>query len=189
MKNQKWMYWSILFFILTAPSIYAQNNVSRLPIAYIDIDSILIEYSYSKELNDNLKRQIDTSRNSLEKRKKNFTAQQEEFQQKIQNNAFPDADRATKEYEKLIKIGEDIDNASVRMEEELNLEQTRISTLLKNAICAALEEYNKSKKYQLIFTNMGVDNIIYADKEYNITHDFLKFLNDNYDKPDAQNAE
>ena len=54
---------------------------------------------------------------------------------------------------------------------------------LRDSINAFLKEYNKGKKYDLILSNTGFDNLLYADSAYNITQEILEGLNARYVSP------
>ena len=41
-------------------------------------------------------------------------------------------------------------------------------------------EFNKDKGYQIIYSNTGSDNILFADDKYDITKEVTEFLNKKY---------
>ena len=43
-----------------------------------------------------------------------------------------------------------------------------------------LKEYNKTKGYNLILSNTGFDNLLYADSSFNITQEIIDGLNARY---------
>ena len=45
-----------------------------------------------------------------------------------------------------------------------------------------VSEMNKDGKYRYILTNVGLENLLYADSTLDITDDVVKFLNDHYRK-------
>ena len=49
----------------------------------------------------------------------------------------------------------------------------------KNSIANYLARYNKDKKYSIIFSKSG-DNLLYADKAYDITNEVISGLNKAY---------
>ena len=51
-----------------------------------------------------------------------------------------------------------------------------------------MPQYNKAKKYTLILTKQG-DNILYADKSYDITNDVIAGLNKAYKPSKAAKEE
>ena len=51
---------------------------------------------------------------------------------------------------------------------------------LQDTIVSALKVFNNPQKYQLILSNVGTDNIVYADDSYDITKEIIEFLNARY---------
>ncbi|MEA4982641.1 MAG: OmpH family outer membrane protein, partial [Paludibacter sp.] len=60
---------------------------NRLPIAYINIDSLLLNYQFAKESNENLMKRQEDSRLDLNVKARQLQAEMAEFQKKLQNNA------------------------------------------------------------------------------------------------------
>ena len=58
-------------------------------------------------------------------------------------------------------------------------ETDKFNTALRDSIQHFLAVYNKDKKYSLILTKQG-DNILYADKTYDITAEVVAGLNKAY---------
>lgn len=71
-----------------------------------------------------------------------------------------------------------------RLQEEYTKEQLSLNAQLADSVRSCIEEYNKTAKYQIIFTNNGLDNIVIADKKYDITPKITGILNNRY-KPEA----
>jgi outer membrane protein len=70
----------------------------------------------------------------------------------------------------------------------------RNSTLeLADTVKVRLVEFNKDKGYQIIYSNTGADNILFADEKYDITKEVTEFLNKKYgpatsvNNPDSSN--
>ena len=72
---------------------------------------------------------------------------------------------------------------SNKLQSELMSENEKNSLQLRDSINAFLKEYNKDKKYSMIFSNTGFDNLLYADDVYNITQEILDGLNARYSSP------
>ena len=51
---------------------------------------------------------------------------------------------------------------------------------LRDSINVFLKEYNKTKGYNLILSNTGFDNLLYADSSFNITQEIIDGLNARY---------
>lgn len=187
MKKQTLSYLFILLSVLFITPVSGQKNKQKLPIAYINIDYILSNYTYAIELNESLKRKTILSKSLISDKRTDYDRQIKEFQQKIEQNAFSSSDRANQEYENIKKMSEDLVQLENNQKDELKAEQSRINTLLEEAIVNEIKEYNKDKKYHLIYSNKGgLSNILYANEEYNITDNFLTFINGRYPNPNLE---
>ena len=51
---------------------------------------------------------------------------------------------------------------------------------LSDTVKVRLVEFNKDKGYQIIYSNTGSDNILFADDKYDITQEVTEFLNKKY---------
>lgn len=182
MKCFKFIFLSILLISVSTTQSYTQESLRKLPVAYIDMDTLLFYSEYSKNLNIKLKQQTEKFENLLTDKKEKFESEAEKFKQKLNNNEFFSAEAATKEYERIKKMESDIDKYSEKLKSDLLEEQVSLNKSLEETIRRCLKEYNKDKRYHLIYTNSGgLGNIVYAHDEYNITNDFLRFLNAGYE--------
>ncbi len=66
-----------------------------------------------------------------------------------------------------------------RLSNEFAAEQEKYNKALHDSIANYLTKYNKDKKYSIIFSKSG-DNLLYADKAYDITNEVIAGLNKAY---------
>ena len=166
----------------TTPAVPAasENTTTGLPIAYINIDSLLVNYNYAKDLNEALLRKQENSRVSINQKGKALEREVADFQNKIKNNAFLSEQRAQQEANRLQKQEADLQELSQRMSNELMMEQQKMNAQLNDSIHKFLKEYNAVKKYEFIFSNTMGDNILIANPKYDITNEVLSELNKRY---------
>ncbi len=151
-----------------------------LPIAYVNVDSLLLNYNFAKDLNEALMRQEENARASLNQKEREFNQAAQDFQRKLQNNAFLSQERAEQEQQRLMKMQQDYQVLAERLAQEFALEQQKLNIELGDTVKVRLAEFNKDKGYQIIFSNTAADNILYADKKYDITSEVIAFLNKKY---------
>lgn len=156
------------------------SSVSTLPIAYVNLDSLLMNYNFSKDLNEQITKKSETARANLTQRGRSLEAQLNDFQHKLQNNGFLTQQRAEDEHQRLLKEQANYEELQKRLYEELNEEQYNINLQLRDTIFNLLKEYNADRKYQVIFANTGGDNILIANDAYDITNEVVVFLNKHY---------
>ena len=151
-----------------------------LPIAYVNVDSLLLNYNFAKDLNEALMRTEESSRATLNQKERQFTAAAQDFQRKLQNNAFLSQDRAEQEQQRIMKMQQEYQQMAERLSQEFALEQQKLNIELGDTVKVRLVEFNKDKGYQIIFSNTAADNILHADKKYDITDELIVFLNKKY---------
>lgn len=155
---------------------------SRLPIAYINIDSLLLNYQFAKESNENLMKRQEDSRLDLNVKARQLQAEMADFQKKLQNNAFLSRERAEQEQGRLMRKEQDLQQLNAKLSQELMDVQQKVSEQLRDSINIFLKEYNKDKKFELILSNTSSDNILIANDAYDITKEVTEELNKRYSK-------
>jgi outer membrane protein len=158
------------------------TQAALLPIAYINIDSLLINYHFAKESNESLLKKAEDSRLDLNVRDRQLQGEMAEFQRKLENNAFLSRERAEQEQTRLIRKQQDLQQLNAKLSQELMESQQKMSEQLRDTINNFLKIYNKDKGYQLILSNTSNDNILLGDGGYDITKDIIELLNKRYTK-------
>ena len=130
----------------------AETNASEMKIAYVEVDSII--------------------------KGQNLQAAAAKFQQDLQNNKY------TQQQAEAVNAGlqrqqADLQALQQRLSNEFQSETDKFNTALRDSLQHFLAKYNKDKKYALILSKAG-DNILYADKVYDITEDVIAGLNKAY---------
>ena len=98
----------------------------------------------------------------------------------MQQNAY------TREQAEAIQAGlqkqsGDLQALNQRLSSEFQAETDKYNKALHDSIQHYLALYNKDKKYGMIFAKQG-DNLLYADKAYDITAEVVAGLNKAYKK-------
>lgn len=172
----------ILFFTnknqpVENPSLkFEKDSTFNLPVAYVNIDSVLINYQYAKEANDAFMKKTESSRNSINNKQKGVEREYADFQRKLQNNSLTQ-EAAEQENARIQKLAADLQQTAGRLDNELTLEQMKINNQLADSVRLVIKEYNKKANYHIIFSNSGLDNILYAQPQYDITNKIIALLN------------
>jgi outer membrane protein len=141
---------------------------AELKIAYVEVDSIMTQYTFAKEYSALLEKKGQNIQATLAQKQQNLQAAAANFQQKIQQNAL------TREQAEAIQAG-----LQKRLSNEFAAEQAKYNKALHDSIAHYLAAYNKDKKYSIILSKSG-DNLLYADKAYDITNEVINGLNKAY---------
>lgn len=154
----------------------------RLPIAYVNIDSLLLNYQFAKESNEILMKKQEDSRLDLNSKARQLQTEMAEFQRKLENNAFLSRERAEQEQNRLMKKEQDLQQLNAKLSQDLMEVQQKVSEQLRDSINTYLKSYNKDKKYEMILSNTSSDNILISNAGYDITKEVTDELNKRYSK-------
>jgi outer membrane protein len=154
--------------------------VNHLPIAYINVDSLLLNYNFAKEANESLIKKQEDSRLNINTKARQLQTEMTEFQRKLENNAFLSRERAEQEQTRLMKKQQDLQELDGQLSQQLMQVQQKMSEQLRDTINTFLKHYNKDNKYELILSNTSSDNILHAGKAYDITPEVTKLLNQRF---------
>jgi outer membrane protein len=160
-------------------SVSKSSTMVELPIAYINVDSLLMNYEFAKNANESLIRKQEASRLTINTQARQLQTEMADFQRKLENNAFLSRDRAEQEQSRLLKKQKELQELDGRLSQQLMSEQQKMSEKLRDKINTFLKEYNKENKYELILSNTSDDNILYASDIYDITAEVTQLLNEN----------
>ncbi len=158
----------------------SESTTGTLPVAYVNVDSLLENYNYAKDLNEIILKKAENSRANVNQKAASLQKEMQEFQTKITNNAFLTQERAEQEQKRLLTKRQELESLDARLSQELMQEQQKLNEQLRDSIVSQLKIYNQGKGYQVIYSNTGGDNILLADDVYDITAEILEYLNKNY---------
>ncbi len=164
-----------------------QKAPTELKIAYVEVDSIMTQYTFCKEQSELLEKKSQNIQNTLNQKGQSLQAAAMKFQQDVQNNKYTQQ-QAEAVQANLQKQQGDLQNLQQRLGAEFQAETEKFNKALRDSLNHYLAQYNKAKKYTLILTKQG-DNILYADKSYDITNDVIAGLNKAYKPSKAAKEE
>jgi outer membrane protein len=153
-----------------------------LTIAYINTDTLLLNYQLSRDLNEELMKKQEDARTNLNQEARVFEREMQDFQRKLENNGFLSRDRAEKEQQRLISREQELKDLNAKLSNELMVKQQQISTQLLDSITIYLKEMNLDKDYDLILSTTVGGTILHAKDGLNITGEVLDALNNRYQK-------
>lgn len=158
------------------------SGSQRLAVAYVNIDSVLVNYEKAKDLNEELMAQQEDARTDLTSKARKLEADMVNFQRKVENNGFLNRERAQSEQQRLVGEQQKLEELQQRMSNELGLKQQDLNDQLMTSITEYIERYNKDAQFEMIFTQTGgIGTILHAKPVYNITAKVLDALNKEYE--------
>ena len=172
----------------SAPKVDAKSDTlqkvpASLKIAYVEVDSIMSQYKFCKDYSLILQRKGQNIKSTLAAKQQQLQAAAANFQQKMQQNAYT-RDQAEAINANLQKQNADLQMLDQRLTNEFQNETEKYNNALRDSIQHYLKIYNQDKHYSLILSKAG-DNLLYADKAFDITNEVVTGLNKAY-KPSAK---
>jgi outer membrane protein len=153
-----------------------------LPIAYLNTDSLLVNYVFAQEANEKLMKKQEDARLKLNTKARTLQNEMADFQRKLENNAFLSRERAEKEQQRLIKKQQELQELEAKLTEDIMIENQKLNIQLADTLTNFLQEFNADGRYHVILSNSAKDNVLMAAESYNITSEVIKQLNTRYGK-------
>jgi len=195
-KNQKiFSFISVLSLIgvivVITLFIFKGNNISNdssstpiiqngeLRIAYVDTDSIMLQYEYAKDLEQGLKSYQKQLESSYEGQLRKLQTDFENYQKTGDKLTLTEQRRKE---EDLMKRQQELPEVQQRMMSQLQERQVEDNKKLLNSVYAFIKDYNsKNKKFNIILSKSYVSSsVLYADQGLDITKEIIKGLNQEY---------
>lgn len=156
----------------------AASTAPGTKLAYVEVDSIMTQYTFCKEYSKILEQKGNNIQKTLAAKQQQLQVAAANFQQKIQQNAYT-REQAESVQAGLQKQNNDLQVLNQRLSNEFQAETEKFNKALHDSLQHYLAIYNKDKKYGMIFAKQG-DNVLYADKAYDITNEVVAGLNKMY---------
>lgn len=152
---------------------------ATLKIVYVDLDSLMNNYNFAKDINKAMMRKEEDIKMQLTEKYKALQADQADFERKYKNNVYATPERAQEEYNRIVKKEQEILQLEQSLTAEFEKEGLQKNQMLRDSIYKFIKEYNAEKGYDYILTKLG-ENILYANETLNITQEIVDGLNNKY---------
>ena len=157
----------------------ADSATSGMKVAYVEVDSLMTQYDFAKDYSVTLQKKSNNARNTLTQKGNALQAAVNNFQQKMNNNGFTSREQAASQQAAIERQQRDLQELQARLENELANETAKFNEALRDSLQNFLKAYNQGKQYDMILSKAG-DNILMANKKYDITNDVINGLNKRY---------
>jgi outer membrane protein len=148
-------------------------------IVYINIDSVLNNYSMYVDLQSELQNKLKASEDQLANQEKTLRKEADDFQYKVDRQLVTSSE-AKDIQQTLMKKEQDLYQLQSNLQAKLAEEQQVAQRKVLNSIMEYLESLEAHKDYQFVLGTTFGGNVLYANKELNITHEVVKGINEKY---------
>ena len=166
-------------------TVLQKNNPAKIslsdsfPIAYVNVDTLLMNYLFAKEMNEELLKKQERFHSNISRRQQELQQDAIAFQRKYESGGFT-KETFEQEQARLMKKEQELQDMDRRLTQELYMEQQKMNSRLRDTINNFFKHYNQDKHYKIILSDTQGDNILYAKDNLNITSDVLEQLNARY---------
>ena len=152
---------------------------SGLKIAFIKVDSLVVNYDFAQEMHDSFTKQQDAFTKEYGEKRNRFETQASAFQEKVQRGGFLTQERAMEERDRLMGEEQQITKLDQELSAKLAQIQADNNKQLLDSVMNYLKIFNKDMNYNYIF---NAAEVLIGDETHNITKEVLVGLNSRYSK-------
>ena len=148
-----------------------------MKIAYIDTDSLNVNYEYVKDITEELNKEIAKKERRMERKTSKL---QNEFNQlqRMSPNMTPQQLQAAQQ--RAVEMEREMQNLQNDLSIELNEEQAEMQIKLIGKIDSFMSRYNETEQYDYILKKFAGSEILIANDAYDITDTIISLLNEDY---------
>ena len=154
----------------------SELNPGYLPLAYVEVDSLLAYFEFYNRLASNFEDKQVRLSSSLNSGYQKLQSEAINFESRLQNNAFLTEERALQEQKRIQRMKDDLEKQAAQVQRELALDNDLLQQQFSDSLILGMKEFNTPQKYLMIFAKSG-NSILYADASYNITEEVIEYLN------------
>ena len=163
----------------TAETVAAEQT-DVMPVAYLNVDSLLANYTFAQDASDKLMSKQEDARVKMNTKLRTFQNEVADFQRKLENNAFMSRERAEKEQQRLAKKEQELQELEAKLTQDIMIENQKLNQQLADSLNNFLQIFNADGRYHVILSNSAKDNVLMANEQYDITNEVVNGLNARY---------
>jgi outer membrane protein len=163
------------------PGSVVMDTAGNFNIAYVNLDTLLIEYKYSIKLNEDLLTDQAKAKANLEGRMRSFEKKYNDFSEKMRLGSFISQASMESQQNELMQEQSNLEQLQNDLSEELMNKQMLMNEELYDTVMNYISEAYDGR-YTLILGNAAGSNILYAEQGMNITTAVIDELNARYAK-------
>jgi outer membrane protein len=148
-------------------------------IAFIDSDTLMAQFEMVSEMVESFEASTRVKEATMRKRQNEFEQKVNDFQQRVQSGSISmeiaqiTEQQLMTEQQELMDLRDELSDQLAREEFDMNVQLLDIVSLF-------LEDYNRTRQYDLIFNFKKGTNLFIANQVYDITPEVVEQLNLEY---------
>lgn len=157
------------------------DSAGNVNMAYVNLDTLLMEYKYSIKLNEDLLTEQAKSKSNLEARVRSFEKKYNDFMEKMRLGSFISQASMESQQNDLMQEQANLEALDAQLTEELYMKQAEMNEELYDSVMNFIGSTYKGR-YTMILGNAAGSNILYAAEGMDITREVIDELNARYAK-------
>jgi outer membrane protein len=155
------------------------STPSTLKIAYVNLDSLLMNYAFYKETKELLVAKQKQHEGNLMSRGKELEKKAAGFQEKV-DKMLVTRRQAEEMQSQLMQEQQELLQVKDKLSMQLMDDEQVMNRQVYDSITSFIRDYNKTHNYTLVLSNTAASTILYGDKSYDITKVVINGLNERY---------
>ncbi|MEA1887861.1 MAG: OmpH family outer membrane protein [Bacteroidota bacterium] len=156
-----------------------EQKMTPTNIAYVEIDSIILNFDMYFDLRDELMQKQQSSEAELNTKGKQYQSGARDYEEKVRKGLVTRATAAQMEQE-LLQQQQDLMNLRNELENQLMEEEQVMNRKILNYIYDFLEEFSADNYYDYILAKRFGSPVMYANDSLDITKEVLRGVNYKY---------
>lgn len=157
------------------------NNDSESGLfAYINMDSIYAKYMYAIEMKDSIKMEEQKIADILKEVHLSLSRDKANFEINIEHNDSLTEVQKEEARQRLNRDVEDVHKLYDKMDNYIDQYQRDVFERVNDAIAEHISDFSKTTGYMYIFVNSSSGWDLYTSDKYDLTDDFVRFMNERY---------
>lgn len=158
-----------------------EQKAAATNIAYVEIDSIILNFDMYFDLRDDLMDKQQSSEAELNTKGRQYESGARDYEEKVRKGLVTRATAAQMEQD-LLQQQQDLLNLRNQLESQLMEEEQVMNRKILNYIYDFLEEYSAGSQYDYIIAKSFGGPLMYAREALDITDEVLKGVNYKYNE-------
>ena len=164
---------------------FANDSTVSGNVAYVNLDTLLLQYKYSIKLNEDLLTEQAKAKANLESRMRAFEKKYNDFAEKMRLGSFLSQQSMESQQNELLQEQANIQQLEQDLTEKLMMKQADLNAELLDSVSNFIKEFNNGR-YVLILGSVTGGGILYAEPYMDITNEVVNQLNERYEKAKKQ---
>lgn len=154
--------------------------IGEAQMAFVNIDTILMNYTLATELNDAIVSKQAKMKAKLDKEMDSFQKEYQVFLDKAQRGIYLTQQRQQEAQQQLAARQQELQELEYDYSNQLAAEQQKMNARLFDSINSYIKAYNTPEKFQVIMGHAAGGNMLYGSPQIDITKEVITGLNDRY---------